>query len=336
MIVGAGAVGCYLGKKLGDETIVELRAKPFEKTCGGLFSRNIKKLDIDLCDSVENEVKGARFFSDNETFEVKTKDTQAYVVDRFAFQKTLIQDAENEGCKIEYGKSWTNDGYVLGADGAYSSLMNSCGIRRNYFNCYQMECELREKIDSEYVELHFGKFAPGFFGWVIPFDEKRVRIGLGCTKGNPADHFRTFSKKFKIAKATKPQAAMIPIYDGKKTVFGNKALVGDAAGQVKASSGGGVVIGCGCAEILATAVKKDNLQYYEKEWRKEYSGILNDHLLVRKVLNHVNYDRFLRLANEKDLGSLAERFGDMEDTRALKKALLSRPGMLLNFGKAFF
>jgi flavin-dependent dehydrogenase len=129
---------------------------------------------------------------------------------------------------------------------------------------------------------------------------------------------------------------MIPVYDGKKTVFGNRALVGDAAGQVKASSGGGVVLGMLCAEILADAVKKENISHYETEWRKEYGGILNDHLLVRKLLNHMNYDKLLRAANNNDMKSTIENYGDMEDTSALKKYFIKNPLTTLGFASAFF
>ena len=65
MIIGAGVIGSYLGKILGDQEIWESRKTHEEKVCGGLFSKNIKKLDIDLSESLLNEVKGAKFFSDN-------------------------------------------------------------------------------------------------------------------------------------------------------------------------------------------------------------------------------------------------------------------------------
>ena len=52
MIVGAGVVGCYLGKILGDQEIWELREELWEKPCCGLVSKNIKTLDIDLSESL--------------------------------------------------------------------------------------------------------------------------------------------------------------------------------------------------------------------------------------------------------------------------------------------
>ena len=104
MIVGAGIVATYLGKILGNQKIWEAKNKHVEKACGGLFSKNIKELDVDLNGSLLNEVRGARFFAGEEVFEVESKQTQAFVVDRFKFEKGLIQDAENAGSKIKYGK----------------------------------------------------------------------------------------------------------------------------------------------------------------------------------------------------------------------------------------
>lgn len=338
MIVGAGAVGCYLGRILGEQEIWELRESAFEKTCGGLFSKNIKDLKVDLSESLENEVKGARFFSPNDSFEVKTNETQAFVVDRFKLQKTLIQDAENEKCRIEWSRPWRGqeDNLIMGCDGAYSEVMQSCGIKRNYFNCYQVECTLMNKIDPDFVELHFGSFAPGFFGWLIPVDEKKVRIGLGCTEGNPKQHFESFKNKFHIAKIIKEQAALIPIYDGQKTVFKNKVLVGDAAGQVKATSGGGVVFGLKCAEELKKAIDRKDLNRYDLSWRTKYGNDLKTHLMIRKFLNKVDYDKLFQLIKEKELDKLIEEHGDMEDTSGIKKQLMKRPDLWLSFGKLFF
>ncbi len=327
MIVGAGVVGLYLAKLLGEQVVLEKNKKLLEKACGGLFSKNIKKLDVDLSESVVNEVRGAKFFYKDKSFEVKKNTTQAFVVDRFKFQESLLKDALDEKNKVMFGTAWKGqeDNYVIGADGALSEVAKSLGIKRKYFYTYQETVQLGKKIDPDFVELHFGEFAPGFFAWLIPLDEKTARLGVGCVKGNPGTHYSSFVKRFDVAKVLKKQAGIIPVFDNKKVVYGNKALVGDAAAQVKASTGGGVVFGMLCAEELKKAVKKENLQAYEKNIRRKYYKDLKFHLLVRKFLNHVNYGKLFNAIEKEKIARLIEEQGDMEEAAKLKKALLRKP-----------
>lgn len=330
MIVGAGIVGCYLGKKLGDCEIWEKNNKVIEKACGGLVSKNIKHLDVDISECILNEVKGSKFISDSESFEVIKNTTQAYVLDRLKFQESLAQDAENEGCEILYRRTWggEEDKFVIGADGAFSSVARFCEANRSYWHTYQVECEMSKKIDPDFVEVHLGDFAPGFFGWVIPIDEKHAKIGLGCNSGNPKENFKKFSKKFKIGEILKEKSAPIPVFDSsQKTVFDNIALVGDAAGQVKATSGGGIIFGLKCADILADAIEKDDLQYYENKWRKLYGRDLKIHLSVRQFLDKQDYDKLFKKVKEKKIDKFMEEHGDMDHPGKMMSKVMKRPDL---------
>ena len=60
-------------------------------------------------------------------------------------------------------------------------------------------------------------------------------------------------------------------------------LVGDAAGQVKATSGGGVVFGGLCAKIAGQHFS--NPFRYDVEWRMRYGPDLGLHRMVRNYLN---------------------------------------------------
>ena len=335
MIVGAGVAGTYLGKILGNQEIWEAKDKHYEKACGGLFSKNIKKLKVDLSESLLNEVKGAKFFSQNEEMQIKSNQTQAYVVDRYKFEEALIQDALNEGSRIIYGKKWNgqDDNFVIGADGALSSVAKTMDIKRNYLYTYQEVVELNEKKNPDFVEVHFGdEFAPGFFAWWIPFDETRGRLGLGAIKGNPGEFYEKFSKKFSIKKVEKKQSALIPIFDGKKTVEGNKALVGDAAAQTKASTGGGVIFGLLAAEELKKAIGKGDLSYYEKSWREKYFSDLRKHKLVWKYYKRVNKDKLFKLLKERKVDELISKYGDMEHTNFIKNYFMKDAGLLIRLG----
>lgn len=341
MIVGAGVVGCYLGKLVGDCEIWEKSAKLSEKPCGGLLSKSgLESLSTGYKDAVVNEVRGARFLSPNDEFMIAKSDVQAYVIDRLAFQKTLAEEAESEGCEILYNRPWNGekDEVVVGADGALSQVAKTRGVARNHIHTYQATAQLANGCDPGLVELHFGDFAPGFFGWLIPEDEKTARIGLGCDRGNPKEHFDDFIKRFGISRMQKPQSALIPVFDqSQKTAFGNVALVGDAAGQVKATTGGGIIFGCKCAEVLAGVLGRDGaLQDYETGWRKQYQRDLDIHMKLRRFLDKSDYDELFKNLKESGLVSLMERYGDMDHPGRLVGEILKRPKMWRHLPKFLF
>jgi flavin-dependent dehydrogenase len=250
------------------------------------------------------------------------------VLDRLGLQKELSAEAEEAGCRIRYNKSWNgqNDDYIIGADGALSAVAKSMKIERHYIHAYQIKAELSKRIEPDFVELYFGRFAPGFFGWMIPFDDRKAEIGLGVSKGNPKVMFDRFAKRFDVKKVHAVQSALIPVFDPRqKTVIDNRAIVGDAAGQVKASTGGGIIFGCKCAEVLAESIEKDNLRSYEKEWRKKYELDLRMHLWMRNFLDKADYDALFSRIKKHNIGGLIERYGDMDHPRELAKQILRRP-----------
>ena len=331
MIIGAGIVGCYLGKILGKQEIWEKNKTIAEKPCSSLLSKtSLATLDIDYDDCALNEVKGAEFFSDNQEFKIEKKISQALVLDRLELQKELVREAEEKGCRIKYRKAWSGqkDDFVIGADGALSAVARSIGVRHRHILAYQVKAQLKKKINPDFVQLYFGDFAPGFFGWLIPFDDRNVEIGLGVSSGNPKQNFDAFSKRFQIRRIKSIQSALIPIFDpGQKTVSGNKALVGDSAGQVKATTGGGIIFGCKCAEILAEAIDKRDLAYYEKDWRRQYGRDLKMHLKLRRFLDKIDYNELFLKIGENRVDELIEEYGDMDHPRGLVKRLLMKPGL---------
>lgn len=336
MIVGAGVVGCYLGKLIGDCEIWEKQREIVEKPCSGLVSiSGMKSLGVEYKDCVRNEVYGAKIISDNEEIAVAKSKPVAVVLDRLKFQKQLAQEAEDAGCKIKFGKRWDKptDTYTFGADGAFSAVAKSCGIERNFIVTKQIKCTMKEKIDDTAVQVFMGDFAPGFFGWLIPYDETHAEIGLGCNR-NVVTNFDKFAARFDIAKIQQVQLAPIPIFDAaQKTVFGKTALVGDAAGQTKATTGGGIIFGCSCAKELADAVLNDDLQSYETNWMKKYGSDLNLHVQIRKFLDKVDYDELLATLKKEKLESFISLYGDMDRPQNLVGEVLKRPGLWKYAGK---
>ncbi len=341
MIVGAGTAGLYLAGKTG-MTVWEKQDKIREKACGGLFSKNVEK-HVELDECVLNKVNTAILRAGREELVISRKEAQAFVVDRFLFQEKLLETSRNKGAKVVFGKQWKGEeeDFVIGADGALSSVANNIGVKHNFIFTYQEEVLLREKTDTSTVHLYFGEFAPGFFAWLIPLNDETVRIGLGVRKGNPKQYYDSFIQNTSIGirEVLKKQSALIPLFNPKHRIMkGNKALVGDAAGQVKAFSGGGVVFGLRSADLLAKAMEKQDLEYYEEKYEEKVKPELANHLLLYKLFQVFKPEKLLRAANEGGLKELIEQAGDMEDLSALKKQALRtmlKPKIMIKTLKAF-
>lgn len=119
---------------------------------------------------------------------------------------------------------------------------------------------------------------------------------------------------------------IIPMYNPRlRTEYPKVSLVGDAAGHVKATTGGGVILGGLAARNAAS-------EGYEKIWRTEIGKELYLHLRVRRFLNNLsekNTDKLIRLlAENKDL---IEKKGDMDMASHLLKGFLGRPAFMAKF-----
>jgi len=277
-ILGAGATGnatAWLLSKKGYKVVVYEKNKEIgKKVCGGLVSHRVTK----FCkEAVINEIKGAEIFlpSGKEIF-IGGDKTYAYVIDREAFDVCLAEKAMSEGAKyfLNYKKIDEKYEYLIGADGSRSNIAKKFRGKINYINAVQGLA----KGNEEYVKVYFGKFAPGFFGWVIPAGNE-LRIGMGTTERGLKEKFNEF-KSIVGYEVKNERYALIP-YGIKKLAKEKCAIVGDAAGQVKATSGGGLYAGLLASEILAKNF--DDFFAYEREFMQAYGKELRGCMLLRKI-----------------------------------------------------
>jgi len=144
-----------------------------------------------------------------------------------------------------------------------------------------------EEPDLVQVYLSKERF-PGFFGWIIPHGPERAEVGVGVALPNKvAPAWRHMLKIAGVdAGECRPSGAVIPIRvrprtgasEGKYRV----CLVGDAAGQTKATTGGGVIFGGNCARYAGRHA--DSPLRYELEWRSRFGMDLFMHSNVQGLL----------------------------------------------------
>ncbi len=360
-VIGAGVIGLTLASELGKAgagvTVYESKASVSQNAAraSGIFSRDgLSKIGIDHREALVNTLNGAVLHGGGQALAVQTRDTKAYVLDRGALAEICAKDAKENGAEIIFNKRLSrdelvamasdNDNVIVGADGAVSSVASAFGFPKidEYVLTYKAEYENAVINDRHKVELFFANgISNRFFGWTVPYSQTKLEIGVGISsysKRTSANAFNEFLKKTELLEMTSGArkvagyASLIPIQQRKKTVIGNVVLVGDAAGQVKATTGGGIIFGAGCAKIAAKAImnnieKGRSLSAYEKEWRRQYGLDLKLHRALHGYYSRLG-DRSLAFAIKAARFTGFERFlgeyGDMDSPSLMMKRFVLR------------
>lgn len=352
IVIGAGPAGLLAAKEMAKEghpvkVYEEHKEIGSPVHCTGLISKNgLDLLDINYEEVIINRCKGARIFSPGgEMLEVKRDSTEAVVVSRSGLDQLIAEEAQSEGAEIIYGKRWndtnTNE-TVVAADGPTSIFALNMGYHRQFYQTYQVLVDLER--DMDFVELHFGSFAPGLFAWIVPESEKQCRVGVGYNmkygQRNPKLALGEFLHNEGLKLSYEPASefsALIPVFDGKPAVKDNVALVGDAAAQVKATTGGGIVIGGFCGRIAGRVIAENlALTEYERLWRKEFGSVLKMHLRIRQTLDNIpesTMDEIVALGKEEGIEQTISKYGEMENPLKLVSALSKNTKLILRAAK---
>jgi geranylgeranyl reductase family protein len=161
------------------------------------------------------------------------------------------------------------------------------------------------------VEVYFGReVAPGFFGWLVPTSPLTARVGL-LSRHNPELYLRKLLASLVaqgkiVSTETKLSYGGIPLKPLGRTYGERLIVVGDAAGQVKPTSGGGIYYGLLCADIAADtlhqALQRDDLSAkslakYEREWRRKLGRELKIGYWARKLFERLSDNQIDRIFN---------------------------------------
>jgi digeranylgeranylglycerophospholipid reductase len=173
-------------------------------------------------------------------------------------------------------------GVVIAADGPHSRMRRTVRLPEPKLIAPAFNAP-SEHLHTGKVEMHFCREAPGAYAWVIPAGDGMSHVGLGVDPRRRDVDIKANMQAF----ADKVGAKLGPMTGGfvpsagpiKRTVKGNTILVGDAAGHVMASNGGGVPIGLAAGraagQAAAAALRGDGeLQDYERRWRREVGDVL--------------------------------------------------------------
>lgn len=115
--------------------------------------------------------------------------------------------------------------------------------------------------------------------------------------------------------------------------------MGDAAGQAKPTSGGGIYTGIACARIagevaaqaaLAGDTSEGALREYERRWREAFEGELRLGLLAHRIfcrLRDEEIARILEAADDPRILELLSTHGDIDYPGRAVRAVLENPAL---------
>ncbi|AKB81391.1 Geranylgeranyl diphosphate reductase [Methanosarcina barkeri 3] len=240
---------------------------------------------------------------------------------------------------------------VIGADGVKSRIASYAGLEKpsRVLPGIQIEAPYAS-YDSDFVELFPGSVAPGFFAWTVPVNEKVSRIALALEPGlawkngqencSPLSYLEKFLRSNSHVKARYSGGMLdfvvggIPIGPQEKTVSDGILLVGDAAGQTKPTSGGGIYTGAFAAKIAGkvaaqAALEGDTsakrLSEYDQLWRKglgrELEIGMKIHDYIGKLEDRQLNDLIGSLNTPSILDTITE-YGDMDHPSILLRKLM--------------
>jgi geranylgeranyl reductase family protein len=371
LVVGAGPAGLLAAKQIASsgysvKILEEHSQVGIPSHCAGLISiEGLKRIGVVPSFSfIQNSVYGSRIYSpDGQCIEIRDKRSRAHVVDRVALDQHLAEMALNAGAELVLGRrvdrltltngsvtgasgaGWTEEArIVIDAEGPSRRLAKAAGLATNRrAPLLGVNTEVACEIDPEMVEVWFSEeTAPGFFAWVIPISDRQARVGLAARDGDPTRRLTNFIKKrFNSAYIQPPRAGQV-LVDGPldRTSFPGILLVGDAAGHVKPTTGGGLVLGglcaieAGKASALALESGTPDDTQYDKAWRELYGSEFKSMQTMRSLADRVSDERMNRFFAAFNKAKLGERLndlvseGDMDLQDGVIRRALSEPRLM--------
>jgi flavin-dependent dehydrogenase len=279
----------------------------------------------------------------------------AYIVDKGVFNATLAAQAMQAGAMLRTSTRVRalivdRQGVHLQATAAEGRplrfhapvIVLACGVQ------YQLTKHLglgvpREFLQgaqtelpwalSEWTEVHLNKeFSREAFAWVVPLSNGSTRIGLMCAR-EPRKALERFLDRLApqwrerddIALASKP-IAQTPLH---RSYTDRVLVIGEAAGQVKATTGGGIYYGLLAARLAAETISTAfaqgdfsaaSLRTYERAWQALLADELALGLSFRKLygwLGDRQMDGLLRYIARNGLKDLIRRKANFDWHREL-------------------
>lgn len=367
-VVGGGPIGAVAARHAAEQgarvLLVEQRRTPQEPApCAGLITA--KTLDIlgASSSSVVGKIRGIDLEGpDAIKLSLRSDETKAVVVDRAALNRELLAHAEAAGVEIlrpaqvtDFSNSRlvvrpsgqpecsVDVGILIGADGPRSRVAGWLGLRRPRVVFPACQVTLRAPHPHDVVTVTVGRdIAPEFFLWTVPGQDGNLRIGMAGPPGsNVVERLnRWIARRYAGHRVVERTAGAIPLSTVSPSAARYGLLVGDAAGQVKPISGGGLYTGGLCAEpagrlAAQRALAKDSPSAVLSTYDAACDDLIGKELrfgqAIRRIIERMTdteIHRLIESANHPELLSFLAETADIDQLHALPRTLMRHPGLL--------
>jgi geranylgeranyl reductase family protein len=345
IVIGAGPAGSHVAAGLAGlgHRVLVLEKQPqvaAQVCCTGIVGEACAREFSIGEEVILRRVKSARLYSPGgEELYLERPQPQACILDRAAFDKSMAGRARRAGAEVITGcfvrdVAVTGDGVRVTASlegrgaefragaaviaaGFGSGLCRRLGL--GGFADFAAGAQAEVAADIGEVAVHFGPVAPGFFAWLVPAQPGTARAGL-LARRNPAGLLRQWLEA--LAAAGRIISADVSVTCGGVPLkplprsYGERLLVvGDAAGQVKPTTAGGIYYGLIGAQIAVTTlhsalVNNDlsagRLAAYQRSWRRRLGRELRTGYWARRLyegLGDGQVDAIFRAVRERGIAA---------------------------------
>ena len=285
--------------------------------CGGLVSiAGLAELGvIPFRKTFDHMIESAEITSPNgNSFTINSKKQKVIEISRRELDKQIAFQAQKNGAEINVRTSFqeiTDTGIRTGKEKIDCKIfVDARGVsslihkdRTGILSSAQYEI-YADWIKKGKVKVIFDQEKyPGFFAWIIPSGDGKGKVGVAGRGIKVSEALESILKekgKFSIIrKIFAPIWIKGPI---KKFVEGKTVIIGDAAGQAKPTTAGGiftsgmggVYAGQAISEFLKTN-NRDDLDQYQKKWTARFGKEFEKQLLARKILERIDNNTINKL-----------------------------------------
>lgn len=368
LVVGGGPAGLYAAERLARRGVSTLVCEehgvvgdPVHCT-GVLATESFDMLGLPR-EATLNALTTARFVSPSGiTVSHSTPTPLAAVIDRGVFDRALADRAVAAGAEVrngtrvsmvetgpaavraQVGDEWVSARLLMLACGANYAFQRrvGLGLPRQYLHSAQRELPAAQRGD---VEMHFGRdVAPDGFAWAVPVvrgADTFVRVGVMTSRDPVGCYTKMLSRvaaRWGIGDLRQPpRQKILPLGAIDRTYADRSLVIGDAAGLVKPTTGGGIHYSIWsaalAADVAVDALAADRLDAgalasYERKWRDQLGEEFAEQRSLRDLVTRLNdqeIDTLFDLARTDGIMPIVRKTAQFNHHRHLIRALLRHP-----------
>jgi digeranylgeranylglycerophospholipid reductase len=349
IVVGAGPAGSYTAYGLSSRgfkvAVLEQKEAPgIDTCCTGIVSAECFDSFGVAPGVILSRARSAKLFSPSgNSLRLEKKGIQAYIVDRASFDRAIAAKAMAEGAVYFFSLPATN--VVIDSDGIQvetphlvfkaRAVVIAAGFKPGFtrklglgsIDHFAMGAQTVVEVqDVEEVEIYFSQeMTPGFFGWLVPVSNDEALAGVFAT--SHAEFYlekllsSPFCREKIVRRDTEIKKRAIPLKTLPRTFRNRLLVIGDAAGQVKTTTGGGIYFGNlgsqAAVEVLSEALDTENLgakqlSRYQRAWKTKMGREIHVGYMARRLYGKLS-------------DSQIERIFDIVSSNNITRDLLNSP-----------